>query len=227
MTEEHIIADKTLIRIAKVISVLFTPFSIPFLAFLILFIFSYLRIMPLQYKLIVLGVVYCFTILMPMLTISSSGKSTVSLPRIWLIAKTLCSVHPDHYFLHILPANDVSAQHSLVYERYHSGSTDYDDHLCSSQLALETERTHGRFRSYCRRAGRFQCFVRLQSCMVVVPVHSDIRGIGNGTPYFKSPYTGRGCRRVCRRPAMLTAGATPFEQYNVPHLDALTTVGQE
>lgn len=67
--EEHIIADKTLIRTAKVISAVFTPFSIPFLAFLILFIFSYLRIMPLQYKLIVLGVVYCFTILMPTLTI--------------------------------------------------------------------------------------------------------------------------------------------------------------
>lgn len=67
--EQHIIADKTLIRTAKVISGIFTPFSIPFLAFLILFIFSYLRIMPLQYKLIVLGVVYCFTILMPTLTI--------------------------------------------------------------------------------------------------------------------------------------------------------------
>lgn len=67
--EEHIIADRTLIRTAKVISAVFTPFSIPFLAFLVLFIFSYLRIMPLQYKLIVLGVVYCFTILMPTLTI--------------------------------------------------------------------------------------------------------------------------------------------------------------
>lgn len=67
--EQHIIADKTLIRTAKVVSAIFTPFSIPFLAFLILFIFSYLRIMPLQYKLIVLGVVYCFTILMPTLTI--------------------------------------------------------------------------------------------------------------------------------------------------------------
>ena len=67
--EEHIIADKTLIRTAKVISAVFTPFSIPFLAFLVLFIFSYLRIMPIQYKLIVLGVVYCFTILMPTLTI--------------------------------------------------------------------------------------------------------------------------------------------------------------
>lgn len=69
MVEEHIIADKTLIRTAKVVSAVFTPFSIPFLAFLILFIFSYLRIMPLQYKLIVLGVVYCFTILIPTLTI--------------------------------------------------------------------------------------------------------------------------------------------------------------
>ena len=69
MVEQHIIADKTLIRTARVISALFTPFSIPFLAFLVLFIFSYLRIMPIQYKLIVLGVVYCFTILMPTLTI--------------------------------------------------------------------------------------------------------------------------------------------------------------
>ena len=40
--EQHIITDKTLIRTAKVISVMFTPFSIPFMAFLILFVFSYL-----------------------------------------------------------------------------------------------------------------------------------------------------------------------------------------
>ena len=69
MEEQHIVADRTLIRTARVISAIITPFSIPFLAFLILFLFSYLRIMPIQYKLIVLGVVYCFTILMPTLTI--------------------------------------------------------------------------------------------------------------------------------------------------------------
>lgn len=69
MEEQHIVADRTLIWTARVISAIFTPFSIPFLAFLILFLFSYLRIMPIQYKLIVLGVVYCFTILMPTLTI--------------------------------------------------------------------------------------------------------------------------------------------------------------
>ena len=36
---------------------------------LVLFLFSYLRIMPIQYKLIVLGIVYCFTILTPTITI--------------------------------------------------------------------------------------------------------------------------------------------------------------
>lgn len=66
---EHIIADKTMMRVARVTSMVFTPFSIPFLSFLILFLFSYLSIMPMQYKLIVLGIVYCFTILTPTITI--------------------------------------------------------------------------------------------------------------------------------------------------------------
>ena len=66
---EHIIADKTMLQVARATSMVFTPFSIPFLSFLVLFLFSYLRIMPIQYKLIVLGIVYCFTILTPTITI--------------------------------------------------------------------------------------------------------------------------------------------------------------
>lgn len=61
--------EKGLIRAARIVSAVFTPFSIPFLAFLALFLFSYLRMMPLPYKLVVLGVVYCFTIFLPTLTI--------------------------------------------------------------------------------------------------------------------------------------------------------------
>ena len=67
--KEHIIADKTMLRVARITSIVFTPFSIPFLAFLVLFLFSYLRIMPILYKGIVLGIVYCFTILAPTITI--------------------------------------------------------------------------------------------------------------------------------------------------------------
>ena len=67
--KEHIIADKTMLRVARITFIVFTPFSIPFLAFLVLFLFSYLRIMPILYKGIVLGIVYCFTILTPTITI--------------------------------------------------------------------------------------------------------------------------------------------------------------
>ena len=54
---------------ARIVSLIFTPFMVPFVAFCLLFFFTYLNIMPLQYKLTVLGLVYCFTILMPTLTI--------------------------------------------------------------------------------------------------------------------------------------------------------------
>lgn len=60
--------DKLFIA-ARIISAVFTPFMVPFVAFLLLFFFTYLRVLPLQYKLTVLIMVYCFTILLPMLGI--------------------------------------------------------------------------------------------------------------------------------------------------------------
>lgn len=60
---------KNIYMASKIISGICNPFLIPFIGFLVLFLFSYLRMLPIQYKLIVLGVVYCFTILMPMITI--------------------------------------------------------------------------------------------------------------------------------------------------------------
>lgn len=54
---------------ARIVSLIFTPFMVPFVAFCLLFFFTYLNIMPLQYKLTILGLVYCFTILLPMLGI--------------------------------------------------------------------------------------------------------------------------------------------------------------
>lgn len=54
---------------ARVLSAIFTPFMVPFVAFLLLFCFTYLRMLPMQYKVTVLVMVYCFTILLPMLAI--------------------------------------------------------------------------------------------------------------------------------------------------------------
>ena len=60
--------DKTagsLYTFAKIISAVFSPFLVPFIAFVILFFFTYLNIMPPAYKLTVLVMVACFTILLP------------------------------------------------------------------------------------------------------------------------------------------------------------------
>jgi membrane-associated phospholipid phosphatase len=56
---------KQLIIGARLLSMLFTPFYLPIVGLVVLFIFSYLSIFPWTYKLQVLTMVYLFTILLP------------------------------------------------------------------------------------------------------------------------------------------------------------------
>lgn len=159
--EQHIIADRTLIRTARIISGILTPFSIPFLAFLVLFLFSYLRIMPLQYKLIVLGIVYCFTILMPTMTIflfrKVNGFARQDLSdrkkRYVPILLTIIS--------YVLPDDDAQAEHSLVHDGHYTGFTGGAGHLHHCQPEVETERTHGRYGRHRGRTGFVQRAVQL------------------------------------------------------------------
>lgn len=57
--------EKEIIFTAKVLSVLFTPFYLPILGLLILFIFSFLSLLPLTYKLFLLLMFYLFTVFLP------------------------------------------------------------------------------------------------------------------------------------------------------------------
>ena len=57
--------EKRIILVARVISMLFTPFYLPVVGLIVLFSFSYLSIFPLLYKLQVLILAYFFTILLP------------------------------------------------------------------------------------------------------------------------------------------------------------------
>lgn len=61
--------NKRLILASKVISSVFSPFYAPLWAFIFLFTFSYLRLLPLGYKIFVLATIYCFTVLIPRLGI--------------------------------------------------------------------------------------------------------------------------------------------------------------
>ncbi len=56
-------------KASRILSNVFTPFWIPTIAFVLLFFFTYLRIMPIGYKLVVFGLVFCFTVALPTLAI--------------------------------------------------------------------------------------------------------------------------------------------------------------
>ena len=60
---------KHLIIAARLMSLVFTPFYLPVVGLLALFVFSYLSLLPLSYKFTVIGIVYLFTILLPTLLI--------------------------------------------------------------------------------------------------------------------------------------------------------------
>lgn len=61
--------NKKIIIASRVVSMVFTPFYLPTLGLLALFSFSYLSLLPFQYKAIVVAIVYFFTILLPTLLI--------------------------------------------------------------------------------------------------------------------------------------------------------------
>lgn len=61
--------EKQIILAARIVSMLFTPFYLPMVGLIVLFVFSYLSIFPLAYKLQALALVYLFTILLPTILI--------------------------------------------------------------------------------------------------------------------------------------------------------------
>ena len=67
--ENEAFGEKALKTASHILSVVFTPFIMPTLSFLFLYIFTYLAFMPLVYKGIVLGSVYFFTVCIPILLI--------------------------------------------------------------------------------------------------------------------------------------------------------------
>ena len=61
--------QKQIILAARIVSLVFTPFYLPFVGMIALFSFSYLSLFPWPYKLQLLALVYIFTILLPTLLI--------------------------------------------------------------------------------------------------------------------------------------------------------------
>ncbi len=62
-------ASRALVLSAHIVSTLYSPFYLPVVAFIVLFLFSYLNMLPMKFKVILTVQVYLFTILFPHLAI--------------------------------------------------------------------------------------------------------------------------------------------------------------
>ncbi len=61
--------EKNIILAARIMSMIFTPFYLPIVGLAALFMFSYMSLLPMGYKLAMLGMVYLLTVVAPSLLI--------------------------------------------------------------------------------------------------------------------------------------------------------------
>lgn len=61
--------EKNIIFTARIMSMIFTPFYLPIVGLIALFIFSYMSLLPMMYKLVMLAIVYLLTVMAPSLLI--------------------------------------------------------------------------------------------------------------------------------------------------------------
>lgn len=64
-----VMKEKNIILTARIMSMIFTPFYLPMVGLIALFIFSYMSLLPIGYKLVMLGMVYLLTVVAPSLLI--------------------------------------------------------------------------------------------------------------------------------------------------------------
>lgn len=62
-------SEKNIIMTARIVSMLLTPFYLPVVGVLAIFVFSYLSTFPWQFKISLVLMVYLFTVLIPTLLI--------------------------------------------------------------------------------------------------------------------------------------------------------------
>ena len=132
-----------LYTVSRIISAVFTPFMVPFVAFVLLFGFTYLRIMPLQYKVAILAMIYCFTILLPMLAVYLFQKINGWGIRELGLRTPFHTLRFDDTQLYRLSADHVSHSFAPLYVRYCNGCTSLYGNLCNYQHEVENQYPYG------------------------------------------------------------------------------------
>ncbi len=191
--------EKNIILAARIMSMIFTPFYLPLVGLVALFLFSYMSLLPLAYKLPMLLTVYISTILMPSLLIHLyrrvQGWTSKELGRkerriVPYLISILC------YFgcFFLMEYRNTPRVISIILS---SGIGDTDG-MRTHQCMVEDLHPHGSHRRSGRRTGSlFDCLF-LQSYPVAGIRHPAGRHGGYCPHDSPSAYVGAGGSRISR-----------------------------
>lgn len=91
--------SRMLILAAHFVSMLYAPFYLPVVAFMVLFIFSYLNLLPLQTKIVLTLIVYFSPSCYPTLPLSLSQAQWLDPTSNEQARTSFCALHTEHYQL--------------------------------------------------------------------------------------------------------------------------------
>ena len=145
--------EKNIILTARIMSMIFTPFYLPMVGLIALFIFSYMSLLPIGYKLVMLGMVYLLTV----------------------VAPSYCALHPLYRMLLRLFFLDGIPQYASRHQYHRSGSAGDTDDLRLHQCMVEDQHPYGSHRRCGRSSGVLFCSLQFQSAVVALPCADDGR----------------------------------------------------
>ena len=171
--------EKGIILTARVISMAFTPFYLPTVGLVALFMFSYMNQMPWSYKFQLLTMVYLLTVVVPTVLIHfyrrHQGWSLIDLGQkerraVPYVISILC------YFLCIYLMEFLHIPHfmmTIVTAALFIQITCAPDYLCDDQCLVENLHPHSRYRWCGRSPVRLCRDLRLQPRVVALAdIHS-------------------------------------------------------
>ena len=221
--------EKNIILTARIMSMIFTPFYLPMVGLIALFIFSYMSLLPIGYKLVMLGMVYLLTVVAPSLLIhlyrmvqgwtsrELGKKERRIVPYIlYLVCRLLLEKKPQTailsgrrrllrlFFLDGIP------QYASRHQYHRSGSAGDTDDLRLHQCMVEDQHPYGSHRRCGRSSGVLFCSLQFQSAVVALPCADDGRRSRKCPHDTPTTYAVTGSCRISDRHSLCYIGNIKF-----------------
>ena len=184
---------------ARIISAIFTPFMVPFVAFLLLFFFTYLRILPCNITDSSDHGILLYHSPSDAWYIPSSENQWLDVTGAGEERETLSAIPDYDHELYRMFSDHVPDSSSTLYERNNHSYSALYGYLYQYQLEMENQHSHGQLWYDYRRITFIQFHFPVQSYLVALRFYFTGRNVRFRTNHRPPTYFKRSWRRFFSR----------------------------